>query len=107
MTIEDFLDSAIEEGWQPTYTRTQFTRPFQNGITIQIFEDYYFLLDREIWKAVAKNKNWKRPTDPETGEEMLADPSEVFDQELWKDKWHDFIDGLAEGKTIEEALADI
>lgn len=59
------------------------------------------LLDPLFWSSLGKALNWKRPIDEETGREMLVDPWENYDQEVWKDKWHEFIDELASGNSME------
>ena len=58
------------------------------------------LLDPTAWQAVGKTRGW-----------VVSFPNEedVFSSPLkeWRYRWHSFIDHLADGKTIEEALAAI
>jgi len=57
------------------------------------------LLDPTFWHAVGKTRGW---------DECLGKESELLKQhwleKISKEKWHNFIDHLADGLTIEEAL---
>jgi len=51
------------------------------------------LLDPKFWQAVGKTRGWSKYIS------AVGQPSM-----MWKSMWHRFIDHLADGKTIDEAL---
>lgn len=59
------------------------------------------LLDPLAWQAVGKTRRWpSNITAVEDGKSVVRMPQ-------WQYNWHRFIDHLANGRTIEEALAAI
>lgn len=82
---EQWLRDAIEGGWEP-----------KKQLWAEDFMDCH-LLDPAMWQAVGKVRGWQ-------------DEPRIKQWEIMKDwKWHQhrFIDLLAEGKSIEEALGEI
>lgn len=72
------------------------------------------LLDPKVWQAVGKQRGWEKVIDwtplssvhcarcGETGHEVS-----MGTQRTWKYNMHSFIDHLADGKSIEEALVSL
>lgn len=56
-------------------------------------------IDPEFWRCTGKTRGWN---DEETG--LCGMPNEV---ECWEHQWHHFIDHLADGRSIEQALLAI
>jgi len=54
------------------------------------------LLDPKFWQAVGKTRGWSKYIS------AVGQPSM-----MWKSMWHRFIDHLADGLTIEEALTKL
>lgn len=59
-----------------------------------------WLLDPLFWQAVGKTRGW-------VGKPLEAENGDFEGKSHWKDKWHQFIDYLAEGDDIETALSKI
>jgi hypothetical protein len=61
------------------------------------------LLNPDVWKAVGKTRNWKSDL------VYCTTSLDEVSQEDWSAilRWHHFIDGLAGGKTIDQALQAI
>lgn len=83
MTIQEAIEKAYKEGFVYEHHECSFQK-----------EEYeHYLLRPLFWQSLGKAMGW--------GYTFLRDPCEVFSQEEWKDKWHDFIDYIAEGGTPE------
>ena len=78
---KQFIEDAIKGGYY---------RLKQNPDSETLF--MLSLLDPDFWKAVGKTRGWDKGW---------------LGAEDWKTEWSIFIDHLADGKTIEEALAAI
>lgn len=115
--IEQFIKDAIEGGWQyaqgrqlmivngdlflvdtvnPPFGVTRNTTEPINNHTIATF-----LLDKDAWIAASKTRDWNQGEGsgcPACGDQMSVD---------WRYYMHDFIESIAIGKSIEEALAAI
>lgn len=97
---QQFIGDAIKGGWDgnggfETYEeriRGWYFHDFGNehGVYLTLAE---ILLDPLAWQAVGKTRGWG----------MM----EHMDLPLWRDKLHSFIDHLADGKSIEDALTAI
>lgn len=83
MTIEQFIEKAIQGGWKPEHLSRDRTlmrmKAFQAAI-----------LDPSAWKAVGRVEGFPH-------NEGMAD-------QWWQSRMHRMIDTLAEGKTIEQYL---
>lgn len=101
MTSTEFIEKAIEGGWNPTDEPHHFV---EGDIAFFYDEEYteegseafdirYILLDLEAWKAVGKVEGWT----------VNDSPVQDWDHE-WLQKMHGMVDALAEGKTIEQYL---
>lgn len=111
MTIQQFIEKAIEGGWMPQYP----PRWWDNGIAeihaswSRVRATFYrkdgsvgtkgwyiadrldILLDPLAWKAVGKVEGW------------WDNPPEY----VWRTNMHRMIDALAEGKTIEQFISTL
>ena len=97
--IETTINEAIEGGYN--------IKPYQFTIS---HGNYYeeccsfdgwkyssrLLLDPKFWQAVGKTRGWSKYIS------AVGQPSM-----MWKSMWHRFIDHLADGLTIEEALTKL
>jgi hypothetical protein len=86
---QQFLDDALAGGWK-------YEDIYPNVNTA------YMLLDTKAWQAVGKTRGWDKRI---TYYNSFADGKE--NNEPWRLDWHGFIDDLADGKSIEEALEAI
>lgn len=100
MTINAFIENAIEGGW--TYMGSKTWKARAGRITFYSKENYPFhtseekiLLDPLAWQAVGKVEGW-----PEKKEDGFMQPC----PNGWLDRMHQMITSLAKGKTIEEFL---
>lgn len=98
---QQFIEDAIKGGWREEH------KPKRNGTSVmfqagahQIFWKYSdILLDPLAWQAVGKTRGWDSPS-------FKGGPtqSELGLDDYFREAIHRFIDHLADGKTIEEAL---
>lgn len=110
MTIKQFIERAIEGGWNPKGILTHpdhrfwwwhkdldgheglswaFNHPIENSTSGMSIEE--ILIDPEAWKAVGKVEGWKSPHN-------------IAIQTEWSKKMHGLVDALIFGKTIEQYL---
>ena len=82
---EQTIQDAIEGGYPKEKTNN-----YLNSNRTILESSYSILLDPLAWQAVGKTRGWNN--------------SQYFSN-MYKRKWHKFIDYLADGKTIEEALS--
>lgn len=107
--VRRFIEDAIAGGWNPwpdvwgrtplikvDTMRARFRNPV-NGRLVSLIH-HQILLDPEAWQAVGKMRNW------DNGVESCTTKN-CPDHTHWRQNWHRFIDALADGKTIEEALS--
>lgn len=95
-----FIEDAIKGGWKAPWQAILRADEY-TGRPIDYIEEVV-LLDPLAWKAVEKARGW------DNGEHV--DPTYEFASSqtwMWQWKWHRFIDHLADGLTIEEALEKI
>jgi hypothetical protein len=96
---QQFIEDAIKGGWRPITVATE-TTVFADGDKYIIrFDDSCALLDPLAWQAVGKTRGWDEE-DPEC--ERICQ----LEGNCHIKNWHAFIDRLADGKTIEEALSN-
>jgi len=101
---EQWIKDAIDGGWNPM---PQYLMPWMqtlnvNGITWSGGEGdqrrytiWQMLLLPEAWQAVGKTRGWNEHYD------------HLGLEKDWHGQWHQFISYLANGLTIEEALAKL
>lgn len=109
MTIQQFIEKAIEGGWKrqvfgkcklpiEIYRNTRLHKAwnvFGNGffdLGAIVYEDT-MLLDPFAWQAVGKVEGWTDTPNPNV--------------RVWLYNWHCMIDALSEGKTIEEFISTL
>ena len=94
MHIKQFIEDAIEGG----YEKDIFDNPklWNKEDKINAYNSASTLLDPLAWQAVGKTRagvveGWEIP----------------YEKELWREKWRQFFNHLADGATIEEVLLEI
>lgn len=88
--IEKFIKDAIEGGWTGYEKHIELGADPENVaylIAPNLDMVAEILLDPEAWKAVGRQRGWG-----------------VSEHPYWPHQWHTFIDHLADGKTIDQAL---
>lgn len=102
MTINQFIEKAIEGGWENTLpsivakVADDNKEVFHADLATRLLWVQFFplvALDVEAWKAVGKVEGWHQ----EKGAFMY----------YWQVQMHRMIDALAEGKSIEQYLETI
>lgn len=98
MTVQKFIEKAIEGGWRPrweNFPKITLDTPWveqEAHMTI-----HKILLDPLAWKAVGKVEGWDAWTDKNIQKRDNEQPT-------WLQRMHRMVDALAEGKTIIEYL---
>lgn len=98
MTIQQFIEKAIEGGWRPKPEHESNSMIFGPQLTNALF------LDPEAWKAVGKVEGW-----PKLANQLEENEVEFQDGVMLASTFymHRMIDALAEGKSVEEYLATL
>lgn len=102
MEIKDFIEKAIEGGWERTGERDELyllpEQPHDRDTRLGLRPNRFaVLLDPAAWKAVGKVEGWGHKGDGYDGPNMVPSAD-------WKENMHRMIDALAEGKSIEDYL---
>lgn len=111
MTIQQFIEKAIQGGWRPAYKGCKIDY-CHDGIVVDTTEGEYenvpnerLLLDPLAWQAVGKVEGW------EDVERMHAKGGSPHEEGYcwcthftWKKQMHRMIDALVDGKTVEQFL---
>lgn len=112
---KQFIKDAIEGGWNP---KPMYYIPWMKTISDagiwwnggdgdkEYYHIHYILLKPEVWQAVGKTRGWRYPESKDhwiTATDMETSV-QTFNGE-WMQNWQDFIQWIANGKTIEEALS--
>ena len=92
MTIEQAIKMAVEAGWSDRLYRTDFGHPDNWTHSVA------FLLDPAFWQSLGKALGWTT-----TGVATAA--YQLYPE--WLDRWHRFIDHLADGGTPESYFKDL
>lgn len=111
---KQFIEDAVNGGWR-TYPSLALGKMkldksglfYTAGTVSKTVHE--ILLDPLAWKAVGRTNGWSSFS---THEHSTYEPcngfcTEYLKQTGWKAYWHRFIDHLADGKSIEEALSAI
>jgi hypothetical protein len=93
---QKFIEDAIKGGWQEYKTGNNTIGYYTNTVAL-----YKVLLDPLAWQAVGKTRGWE----PYAPYDLTAGEQEYIGE--WLERQHAFIDHLADGKTIEDALVAI
>lgn len=117
MTIQQFIEKAIEGGWygdhvihRVAYDEVVLVHREGNKIPVRM-QNATFLLDPLAWKAVGKVCGWVCKHCSGTG--VAPNHDECFscrgsgEGKIWLENMHCMIDSLAEGKTIEEFISTL
>lgn len=108
MTIQTFIERAIEGGWEPLLAHEVHFANWNNRSAShkEVRASYVLheiLLDPLAWKAVGKVEGWNNVH--ENGQECYHGDCSCHDSGCtWRQWMHGMIDALAEGKTIEQYL---
>ena len=103
--IETTINDAIEGGWNnDIFYMSKCLDEISFGHKNNNSENnpchyqniHKILLDPKFWQAVGKTRGWSKYIS------AVGQPSM-----MWKSMWHRFIDHLADGLTIEEALTKL
>lgn len=97
-STHQFIEDAIAGGWKPY-------NDIHNINDLEACYRFEILLDPLAWQAVGKTRGWDRLTDV-AGDSNTPEYSNWFPY-TWGWRQHRFIDHLADGKSIEEALTAI
>lgn len=101
MTIKEFIQKAIQGGWGNFTTEEREKAEQMVSEPLREMTAAEILLDPLAWQAVGKVEGWG-VTDRCWGCNYSEGPTD--DTPIWKVKWHQMLDALAEGKTIEQYL---
>ena len=102
MNIEKSLALAVEGGYE--LKRSDRTSLNEQMAYLSINPDQV-LLDPLFWQALGKSMGWGKPI-IRYGYNLDEEGAVEYTQR-WRNEWHHFIDSLAEGKTVEEAMGII
>jgi hypothetical protein len=96
-----FIEDAIKGGWKTSKNWHKWMGDYlmvcdDGDGNIPVSE---ILLDPLAWQSVGKTRGWE----PYAPYDMTAGEQEYIGE--WVERWHEFIDHLADGKSIEEALS--
>jgi len=101
--IEQWIKDAVDGGWNPI---PQYLMPWMQTLNVtgidwsggegdqRRYTIWQILLLPEAWQAVGKTRGWGKLTYTE----MWGT------KHVWEHNWHQFIDLLVDGLTIEAAL---
>lgn len=92
------IEDAIEGGWNELQN-TQFLEFIGDGKTIRAVTGDNVFLDPTFWQALGRTRGWD-------GAKVLSD-NRIPTYNTYGQHWHQFIDHLADGKSIEESLLAI
>ena len=98
MTIKQFIEKAIEGGWDKGRAKVVDLdmRDGYEGLGNSMQSTDRMLLDPKSWEAVGKVEGW--------GGIGTADIPQSVSSEGWKTKMHQMIDHLIEGGSIESYI---
>lgn len=111
---QQFIEDAIKGGWgilPRINKRPSSFEIWDDDIDLKYRDNFHsttiqkIILDPLAWQAVGKTRGWDRQEEHTDGK-ILGDRFNGL-RDKWKKNWHRFIDRLADGKTIEEALQAI
>lgn len=98
MTITEFIEKAIAGGW--TWLKGYSA---QETLSDYDFNSHDMFLDPHAWLAVGKTEGWK-DKDSTNYWSIEDGVNKITLLDSWENKLHDFIQSIAEGKTIEQFL---
>tara|TARA_R110000850_G_scaffold263529_1_gene392375 strand:+ start:25 stop:366 length:342 start_codon:yes stop_codon:yes gene_type:complete len=108
---KQFIEDAIEGGYNATNLRSLHMllgctgNARKAGLNTKLQAYYsYILLDPKAWQAVGKTRGWSHKYSVDT---YIKYGNEGVSTERWLYEQHRFIDHLADGLSIEEALGKL
>ncbi len=127
MTLEEFIEAAIEGGWNPHPVMQTFEYKDDDGDTAffvmlrgSLEVSHYSIhlndiyLDPNAWRAVGKVKGWtmlKTYTIDDLKDKTVwfkkKGDSSIMYIDSWENHMHSMIDALCGGKSIEELIATL
>lgn len=94
---QQFIEDAIKGGWGKNVFPDHWDLTDSDTIAHEVI-----LLTAEAWQAVSKTRNWNQ------GNYRMCPCCEMEEMTVdWRYYMHEFIESIAMGKTIEEALVAI
>jgi hypothetical protein len=109
MTIQNFIDKAIEGGWAQESKQPIPRDWMDEGIAVEAV-----LLDPAAWRAVEKVEKWaplksytyERGYEDEHGEWKVMTIKRTHGKAaaVWKKKMHRMVDALIKGSVIDDCL---
>lgn len=102
MTIKQFIEKAIEGGY---LFKIGGRKILPNASHLSAIPFEIIALDPLAWQAVGKVEKWEMEA---TVVRWLRQSSGELEKNVigyqWENKWHDMIDALAEGKSLEDYI---
>lgn len=105
MTIKQFIEKAIEGGWDDTNYAFGSKQPDEKWKVGAWEYDEKIFLDPKAWQAVGKVEGWKKTRKEWSYREGNSTTIYLLDRA--ENEMHEMIDVLCAGKTIEEFLKTI
>lgn len=100
MTIQDAISKAVEGGWK----KESVVEPMDT----QRANFAKAMIDPLFWQALGKSMGWEdKPNERKAFWKVQQEGNVKTEMSEWKNQWHNFIDHLAEGKSIEEYFANL
>ena len=101
MTTKEFIEKAIEGGYDPKYIGKTVHEADLRKIDWLLFRNHSVVLDPKAWEAVGKVEGWKIHEVLGKASESIIAIKPTYD---WQGKMHEMIDHLVEEGTIESYL---
>lgn len=99
MTIEQTIKKAIEGGYEPDdYDLRALANLEKDSASMPESVTAMFVLDPQFWQSLGKSMGWEQKG------------NYILDSKIkgsWIVYWHDFINNLAAGKSIESFFKDL
>ncbi len=127
MTIQQFIETAIEGGWPEQWDPKETSRLSMRYVKASDYKflDWYpeklyitsIFLDPKAWEAVGKVRGWSEESvyqkhikmDPESRKDLGDFAEDLADhtRSNYVDHMHAMIDAVCSGKTLEEYIATL
>lgn len=119
MTVQEFVEKAIEGGWAERHFRIIWKKPkveirldgkvtLDEGNSMGFTTTHQILLDPEAWRAVGKVEGWEKKNPARGWEyEEMSNGAIVGLLDAWECNMHSFMQALIEGKTAQQYLSTL
>ena len=107
MTIKDFIQKAIEGGWENKLFWFKVKESEDSPVEIvdtSMNNINSILLDPLAWQAVGKVEGWEKKHYRGCEYKLRGQCTPICSEDSWTLYIHEMIDALCEGKTIEQYL---